>query len=39
VVGELLVGVLGQDEAGGAQDGAGVFAGRGEDVGGVVLVL
>jgi hypothetical protein len=34
VAGELLVGALGQDEAGGAQDGAGVFAGRGEDVDG-----
>jgi hypothetical protein len=36
VAGEVLVGVLGQDEPGGPQDGPGVFAWWGEDVDGVV---
>src|ERR1700733_7471964 len=34
VAGEILVGVLGQDEPGGGEDGHWVLAGRGEDVDG-----
>ena len=37
VVGQVRVGVLGEDEPGGAQDGPGILTGRGEDVDGVIL--